>query len=916
MAVVGRDSELEAVEAFLAEVCHGGEVRAFVLEGEPGIGKTVIWEAGLRLAEARGLRVLAARTAETEATLSYAALSDLVTTSYDDVRSTLPPPLAHALDIVLLRAEGDIAVDQRAVGTGLVRILAEVARAQPVLMAIDDVQWLDHASRRVLEFAIRRLPAGVGVLVTLRLEPEEEVPLGLGHGPAERMALGPLGLASLLAVIRDELGSAPPRPVLLRIASASGGNPFYALEIARMVAAKDWIFDDAAAVPVPETLQRLVLARVRRLSAAAQNAALAIATLSRPTAELVSAALGRDPDSEAAIVEAARADVIVADGAVLHFTHPLLASAVYASASHKQRRELHKRLATVVGDPEERARHAGLGEETANEVVAAQIENAGQRAAHRGAQDAAAELYAAAVRLTPKGRGSALARRVLLEATALLSVGDPGGARRAAELALERSETVDLRAEANLLLGEIAWLDEPGARPIEYLERALDEASVPSLRGRIHARLVTFSLGNHTRAADHANAALALLDADADPALYAHTLIDKVFFDAQAGRGAHPGLIERAFELEEHAGPEVERNRVALIWLVNMDESAAGRVRHQLEDEWYRDRGEELWRAERRSFLARLELNAGNWDLAESLNDESRSVLEQTGVGAGPWSAATLLGGQIDVLRGRSERALAEITRLVEDAEQTGSRFFAALALAPLGLAQLSSGDAGAADRSFARMDEHYRAMRVVDPTGARTGPDHVEALLALGEIRRAREELDRLERRAERLPRPWLTTALPRVRALVLAAEGSLSAALDAAGDVDETIAARVPFEHARTLLVRGQLLRRSKQKRVAADTLETAVGLFERLGAPMWIGRARSELDRVGLRPPPTDDLTPSERRVAELAATGLTNREVAAAAFMSPKTVEANLTRIYRKFGIHSRAELGARMAEGHD
>jgi DNA-binding CsgD family transcriptional regulator len=193
-----------------------------------------------------------------------------------------------------------------------------------------------------------------------------------------------------------------------------------------------------------------------------------------------------------------------------------------------------------------------------------------------------------------------------------------------------------------------------------------------------------------------------------------------------------------------------------------------------------------------------------------------------------------------------------------------------------------------------------------------RSEPLHVESLIALGELERAREELARLEERGKMFPRLWITVGLPRARALVLAAEGDVTAALAALDEFDVEAGAKLPLELGRALLVRGRLLRRAKQKRAAADSLREALAIFERLGAPAWEAQARAELDRVGLRRSP-DELSATERRVAELAAQGLTNRDVASKAFMSPKTVQANLTQIYRKLGIRSRAELGARMAE---
>jgi len=193
-----------------------------------------------------------------------------------------------------------------------------------------------------------------------------------------------------------------------------------------------------------------------------------------------------------------------------------------------------------------------------------------------------------------------------------------------------------------------------------------------------------------------------------------------------------------------------------------------------------------------------------------------------------------------------------------------------------------------------------------------RSEPLHVEALVALGHVDRARSALARLEERGRTFPRLWIDVTLPRARALVLAGQGDPKAALAALEELDLSAAAALPFDLAWTLLVRGRLHRRAKQRRAAAEALREALEMFELLGAPSWIERTRAELERVGLRRAP-DELTATERRVAELAASGLTNREVASKAFMSPKTVQANLARVYRKLGISSRAELGARMAE---
>jgi DNA-binding NarL/FixJ family response regulator len=266
----------------------------------------------------------------------------------------------------------------------------------------------------------------------------------------------------------------------------------------------------------------------------------------------------------------------------------------------------------------------------------------------------------------------------------------------------------------------------------------------------------------------------------------------------------------------------------------------------------------------------------------------------------------------VDAHRGRIERARTTLLPMIEQYERAGQPWWAALSLSTLAFAEFAAGDDAAADRALVRMREHAESVGAKDVFLDRSEPFHVEALLALGEHDRAREALARLEQRGRAVPRLWITATLPRARALVLAAEGDIPQALAALDELDLDTARRLPFELAWTLLVKGRLLRRAKQKRAAAEALREALDIFERLGAPNWADRTRSELARVGLRRRAPHELTDSERRVAELAAGGLTNRQVAEAAFMSPKTVEANLSRVYRKLGIRSRAELGARIA----
>jgi DNA-binding NarL/FixJ family response regulator len=193
-----------------------------------------------------------------------------------------------------------------------------------------------------------------------------------------------------------------------------------------------------------------------------------------------------------------------------------------------------------------------------------------------------------------------------------------------------------------------------------------------------------------------------------------------------------------------------------------------------------------------------------------------------------------------------------------------------------------------------------------------RTEPFHIESLISLGQLDRARDVLARLEERGRTIPRAWIDVTVPRGRALILAAAGDPAAALSALDELDLAAASRLPFELASAWLVKGRLHRRLKQRRLAAQAFTEARAMFEQLGAPTWGQQASNELERVGPRRRAPDELTATELRVAGLAAAGMTNREVAQVTYMSAKTVEAHLASVYRKLGIRSRAQLGARVA----
>jgi DNA-binding CsgD family transcriptional regulator len=889
-SIFGREHELEGVEEFFSP---RGTGRALLLEGEPGIGKTTLWRAAVDTAARTGHRVLDARPAQREQALPYAALADLIGAVHDEARDALPPPQLRALETGLLRREGR--TNARVLGTAVVTLAGELASQQPLVLAVDDLQWVDPASAAVLSFAARRLPAGTRLVLARRLQ--DEPPLGLERDEYQRLELGPLSLAALHHLLRAELGHAPSRPLLVRVAAAAGGNPFYVLEIARTLTADR---DPNAPLTLPGSLVQLTAGRIADLSPQARHVALRVAA----APNVSPASLPGD-----ALDEAERAGVLTVESGRVLFTHPLLATAVYDSMTSTERRTLHSCLAEEAANADDRAQHLALSATAPDAAVADELEAAARRAAARGAQESAAELARAAAQLTPPEDQGAQARRLSAAATALHAAGSPPEARQLAEAAVATAPPGDGRARALVDLATIGWVAAGELAPIECLELALRNASGDDqLRGSILAKLGMYSETDQAAAVRHLDAALDLLD-ERDPALLAYTLVARLFFGAQAGRGVDEALLERALELERSADPDDERSSLVLIWHQCMDQVEQARARHDLEDAWYRDRGDEIWRAEKRAHRALVEFRSGNVVEARALVEQSCAELEPVGP-EGPLLLPFWTRAEFEARAGRFEAARNDLLRLLEGARRRPrSGWFVTLMLGALGSVAFDEGDAPAAVAAFDEQEELLAQLGVVVPLASRSDPEHIEALVACGDVSRAAAALARFESRHAQIPRAWTSLALPRARALVIAAT-DVEAALAALDDAE--VRCLLPFEEARNLLLRGTLERRLKHKLAAARSLASARDIFEGLGSAPWVARAEAELERVGLRRVAQDELTATERRIAELASSGLTNREIAQVAFVSPKTVEANLARVYRKLGIRSRAQLTGALA----
>jgi len=917
-AVVGRAAELAEVDEFLEALAERPGV--LVLEGEPGIGKTTLWQSAVSSARARGLRVLTSRPGFAETRLTFAGLGDLLSGVDDAALAPLPFPQRRALQIALLRLDADgSAPDQRVVSTAFLGTLRLLAEDAPVLVAVDDVQWLDTASRHVLEFAQRRLGDDrVGILVAVRLE--GSVGRALPEAPARRVRLGAMNVASLHEILKQELGRTFARPTLVRIDAASSGNPFFAIELARALDERSEPLEGSAPLPIPGDLTELLARRVRRLRASARRTLLAAAALSAPTLDLL------DPDD---VARAEAADLVsVDDRRRVHFLHPLLAASVYASATAGDRRAVHAEIAERVSNAEERARHLALAADGPDREVATALAAAAQAARDRGAPDAAIELLELACGLTPTDEHGALFERRLDLGRYLSEAGDPARAMEILRGVAADTANGAVRARSLLLLAYMTETTDAGETANDLCEQALLTARDSALQVEILAAASRMSDYDVERKLAYAQRALDLTQTEAvGPQLESYALLASAEARFYAGDGIALDVFARAAALENEASAD-ERllpgrllhrmhhysdvrpsERLLGILRIYADELDDARAEFEREREIASDHGDEVQLARTLIRLALIELRAGNLNHSSDHLDEAAGVLERTQLEAlVRWMLATR--ASLEIVRGRTDEARTAAMEALTRSEAAGSAWGVAECHAALGFLDLSLGAAATAAEHLGVASEISEQIGPREQRLVRSQADYVEALVALGELEQAADELARLERSSS----PWSAATGGRSRALLLAALGDLAGA---AAAIEHALAAHaqlpLPFELARTEFVAGQVHRRRNERRLAGEAFDRSVALFADLGAPLWEDRAIAERERLGMRRGTSHELTPTEEQIASLAASGLTNRRIAEHMFISPKTVEANLSRAYRKLGIHSRAELGALMSE---
>ena len=899
----GRQEESAQLRSVADSVISSSTAALAVVTGEAGIGKTTLVDVFVDHLRSTGFTVLRTSGSAAEAPLTWAGLHALLHDAARRNVADLPEPQSEAVRSALGLA--NTALDPGLVAAGVAGTIRTLAAESPVAIIIDDLHWLDAATAGVTAFAVRAT-SDLPVLTVLAHRPQVPVPLDgerlLAVDRITKISLGGLSAAGVHRVVFESSGIALRRPDLIRLRELTGGNPLFTVEVSRLMATGASM-DQALRAP---TLQETIAIRIAALPDATRRVLEAVALLASPTVDVVGAALP-DGSVDAVLVDAEDAGVVAVRGRDIHFTHPLLRAAVLDRLGGVRRLALTRALSDLVTDADERAVLLGAATLTPDETIAIALTEAGERAAAKGVLGLATERFQRAVELTsdPAARFTRLMRL----ARTTIDNGDARGAiapaEEAARLAENPAEATDASIVAVEAIANSHGLQAAEDRANELLERIAGHVALEARTLELIGRVQLF---NDLRAADQTVArAVVAAQQSGDAALVTATTILQgvVHFlrglpvdldplrDIATGPNASKGAKHRLLELltwSDLVGEGIPLARRNLA-----DAEARG---HQIDGFNARDQlADCLWRA-------------GQWNDAIAERrwcNELGMVLD-----------CKYQGNAYEADNAVTFAALgdhAEAERLLASSLDDPSR---------VGIQQVQcdskAGFVMLAQQRWAEAAEWLRSARTSaaimayeDLGGIAFRADLVEALVHLGEIDEARDVAQEHRRLAERSRLTRGLAESSRGAGLVLAAQGDHAGAL---GHLEEALGhherMEVPFEHARTLLALGGVLRRAGRRAQAAERLGQADEIFASLGSKPWQARVADERQRLGTKRVDALTLTATELRVAELAVGGRTNVEIAAELVVSLRTVESNLTRVYRKLGVRSRTEMASKLA----
>jgi DNA-binding CsgD family transcriptional regulator len=635
---------------------------------------------------------------------------------------------------------------------------------------------------------------------------------------------------------------------------------------------------------------------------------LAAAAVAKPTVELLAQVLGTPVDHTLELLEEAESNAVIAiEGNRVQFSHPLLAHSVYTDASPARRRAVHRALAEVVLLPELKARHMALAASRADAETLKALDTAADAARARGAPAAAAELVELAI-----GLGGDKPSRRIRAAEHHFKAGDADRARALLESAMDQLQPGLLRGVALNLLAGLRMYDDTFVDAAALLTRAIADAeNHPALLAQTLLSLAFAQgmSGEFDESLRNARQAVTLAEELGYPPLISRALAMLVNTNFHYGHGIDEASLRRALELED---PDTDVpipfcasavNALVDAWTGKLD--IARRRMAAVRDRCV-ERGAENDMMAISGYSTLIEMWRGNFAEAAQLAEDTMERAEQVG---GSRTIALTVRAAVAAYAGREEDARADATAALAIAHECGVTRLAEWPTMSLGFLEVSLGRYAEALSTLQPMLDIFDELPGSEIMTATFVPDAAEAMVALGHHADAEPLIETLEQNGSRLGRSWMLAVGARCRSMWLAVHGDVEAAARKAQEaMAEHDRLPMPFERARTQLLLGQLQRRQRQKDAASNTFGEALQAFDAMGTPLWADRARAELARAKVAPSRSLALTPSERRVAELAASGMTNRDVAATLFISPKTVEANLGRVYRKLGIKTRAELG--------